>query len=242
MLLRPGTLNRRSSPGTAQDIIIAATQPISLFVPAVRSSVLVEISGATTVASVDGPVGTILDLTGGRHLTAPTDADRPTLRESGGLVWLEFAVEHTLVFASAFPTSMTALVAALSTSDANGILVSHGGAGSTGAPFMPQWFAGQSGAPVTLFGSPTTQVDRVTAATNGALSTALADASSHVLTISGGTLASSPSGPVLNGYNTDAAAFRWAGNLYGLALAGPDAAELAALEDYMAALSGATLP
>jgi len=51
------------------------------------SSVLVERTGAsaTTQSSTDGPVGTLLDLSGnGRHLIAPSDAARPVLRVVSG--------------------------------------------------------------------------------------------------------------------------------------------------------------
>lgn len=56
------------------------------------SSLFVERTGASasTPASVDGVVGTVLDLSGqGNHVTAPSDAARPILRESNGLYWLE---------------------------------------------------------------------------------------------------------------------------------------------------------
>jgi hypothetical protein len=51
------------------------------------SSVLVERTGAsaTTVASVDGPVGTILDKSvNGKHFIAPSDGARPVLRVVSG--------------------------------------------------------------------------------------------------------------------------------------------------------------
>lgn len=48
-------------------------------------------ASATTPASVDGVVGTALDLSGnGHHLTATSDAARPLLKSEGGRFWLEF--------------------------------------------------------------------------------------------------------------------------------------------------------
>lgn len=48
-------------------------------------------SGGTTPAAVDSPVGLIHDKSGNaNHLSQSTDANRPTLRESGGLYYLEF--------------------------------------------------------------------------------------------------------------------------------------------------------
>src|SRR5690606_34059523 len=57
------------------------------------SSLFVERTGASasTPASIDGVVGTVLDLSGnGYHLTASSDAARPLLRQSGGLYSVEF--------------------------------------------------------------------------------------------------------------------------------------------------------
>ena len=48
-------------------------------------------AAATTPSVVDGPVGTARDKSGNaRHLVAPSDAARPTLRSDGTLYWLEF--------------------------------------------------------------------------------------------------------------------------------------------------------
>lgn len=54
-------------------------------------SLFTEISSESTAASVDGPVGTVRDLSGnGLHLRAGTNAKRPTLRQSGSTYYLEF--------------------------------------------------------------------------------------------------------------------------------------------------------
>jgi len=48
-------------------------------------------ASATTASSVDGVVGTVLDKSGNaHHLTAADDAERPILRQSGSLYYLEF--------------------------------------------------------------------------------------------------------------------------------------------------------
>lgn len=56
------------------------------------STLFVERTGAsaTTAASVNGVVGTVIDASGnGWHLTAPSDAARPILRQAGSLYYLE---------------------------------------------------------------------------------------------------------------------------------------------------------
>lgn len=54
-------------------------------------SLFQEIADPETPAAVDGPVGTIVDLTGnGNDWIAPTEGQRPILRESNGIYWLEF--------------------------------------------------------------------------------------------------------------------------------------------------------
>lgn len=61
--------------------------------PSDLSSMKKEITGASasTAAEVDDVVGTILNKgSAGGYLVAPSDGARPTLRESGGLYWLEF--------------------------------------------------------------------------------------------------------------------------------------------------------
>lgn len=62
------------------------------FDPSDTATLFVERTGAsaTTPASINGPVGTMLDKHGTRHATAPSDAARPILRQSGGLHYLEF--------------------------------------------------------------------------------------------------------------------------------------------------------
>lgn len=55
------------------------------------NSLYVERTSPTTQASVDGVVGNIQDLTGNaRHLVPTGDTNRPTLRQSGGVTYLEF--------------------------------------------------------------------------------------------------------------------------------------------------------
>lgn len=62
----------------------------------------------TTAAAVDSPVGQLLDKSGnGNHAVAPTDAARPTLRESGGLYYLEFDGSDDGMSVSTFNLSST---------------------------------------------------------------------------------------------------------------------------------------
>lgn len=68
----------------ARDVAVIPAQLNSLFVERTGAS-------ATTLASVDGPVGTIRNVGAiGGYYTAPSDMARAILRESGGVYWLEF--------------------------------------------------------------------------------------------------------------------------------------------------------
>lgn len=69
----------------------SSLSPLAWYDVGTSSSLFVERSAETTLASVNGPVGTVRDLSGnGYHLRAPSDAARPTWRQSGALNWLEF--------------------------------------------------------------------------------------------------------------------------------------------------------
>lgn len=103
----------------------ATYSPVALFAggeagfyfdPSVLSSLFQERTGgsATTPAVVDGVVGTMLDLSGnGNHATAPSDAARPILKQSGGLYYLQFdGVNDCLVFDGSDLVGTTYTVAA----------------------------------------------------------------------------------------------------------------------------------
>lgn len=96
--LNIGISRRRGGSGSAP----APFSPASLFGGGVKgayfdisdlSTLFEERTGAaaTTAASVDGVVGTVLDLSGNdNHITAPSDAARPILRQAGDLYYLDF--------------------------------------------------------------------------------------------------------------------------------------------------------
>jgi hypothetical protein len=69
--------------------LFAGTQGV-WYDPSDLSTVFQDAAG-TTPGAVDQPVGQILDISGnGNHASQSVNADRPTLRSSGGLYWLEF--------------------------------------------------------------------------------------------------------------------------------------------------------
>ena len=86
----------------SSSIVGAGFSPVSLYAsgeqgglydPSNLGTLFQETTGiaATTPAAVNGPVGTVLDLSGrGNHLVSTVDAARPTLRQSGALYYLEF--------------------------------------------------------------------------------------------------------------------------------------------------------
>jgi hypothetical protein len=72
------------------------------------STLFVERTGAaaTTPASIDGPVGTVLDLSGnGCHRVAPSDAARAILRQDATGIYLEYAADGDCYQASSFVLS-----------------------------------------------------------------------------------------------------------------------------------------
>jgi hypothetical protein len=69
----------------------ADVSPLSWYDVAPAYCYVERTGGGTTLASVNGVVGTVRDRSGNAfHLQAPTDAARPLLRNSGALYWLEF--------------------------------------------------------------------------------------------------------------------------------------------------------
>lgn len=72
---------------------VLALAPAVLLDPSQMGTLFQERTGAsaTTPAVVNGPVGTMRNLGAqGGYFVAPSDAGRPTLRNSGALYWLEF--------------------------------------------------------------------------------------------------------------------------------------------------------
>jgi hypothetical protein len=69
--------------------LFAGTQGV-WYDPSDLSTVFQDAAG-TIAGAVDQPVGRILDISGnGNHASQAVSGDRPTLRSSGGLYWLEF--------------------------------------------------------------------------------------------------------------------------------------------------------
>jgi len=71
--------------------LFAGTQGV-WYDPSDLSTVFQDAAG-TIAGAVDQPVGRILDISGnGNHASQAVSGDRPTLRSSAGLYWLEFAL------------------------------------------------------------------------------------------------------------------------------------------------------
>lgn len=81
--------------------------PVAFYDPSDTSTLFQDAAGTTPVTTAGDPVRLILDLSGnGNHLTAPSDAARPTYQTSGGLHWLDFdGVDDEMNTASALPFS-----------------------------------------------------------------------------------------------------------------------------------------
>lgn len=132
--------------------------PLAWYDVATLSSLYVEKSAETTLASVGGPVGTVRDLSGGgNHLRAPTDAARPTLRNSGALYWLEFdGVDDVMRAAFTVGTTFARYSALASITYTNGDRIYSGGSAATGelhqgvASTEIRQFAGKFGLPTTV--------------------------------------------------------------------------------------------
>ncbi|MDP3493430.1 MAG: hypothetical protein Q8R82_09965 [Hyphomonadaceae bacterium] len=82
---------------------VLALSPVVMFDPSDLTTMFQETTGAsaTIPAVVDSPVGSILNIgTAGGYATASADANRPLLRLSGGLYYLDFdGTNDCLVFA-----------------------------------------------------------------------------------------------------------------------------------------------
>lgn len=73
--------------------LFAGTQGV-WYDPSDLSTVFQDAAG-TIAGAVDQPVGRILDISGnGNHASQAVSGDRPTLRSSGGLYWLEFVTGY----------------------------------------------------------------------------------------------------------------------------------------------------
>ncbi|MBW7896522.1 MAG: hypothetical protein H3C27_15550 [Opitutaceae bacterium] len=121
--------------------MFVAGEPGGIYDPSVLSSLFADSAG-TTPATVDGPVGRVLDLSGrGSHLVQSVADSRPTLRLIDGRYSLQFdGVDDHLVSAAALNLTATsrltvcAAIRALNLTSAGsagiGMVVNHNGTGA----------------------------------------------------------------------------------------------------------------
>lgn len=133
----------------------SSLSPLAWYDVATLSSLYVERSAETTLASVNGPVGTVRDLSGGgNHLRAPTDAARPTLRNSGALYWLEFdGTDDAIRAAFTVGTSFSRYGANMVNTFANNDRI-YGGGGAAAGELLMGAVSGEIRVTSTVFGTP----------------------------------------------------------------------------------------
>lgn len=215
--------------------VTALYQPTEGYVMSGRSGV--------DAAVVDGPVGQMLAAKGTNHLTAGSDAGRPTLRAGDGKRWLEFdGADDAFAFATNL-AGVTHAIFAIQTTDADGVLIHHNGIGGIIAPHIPVFQSASPAASTTGLTSPQVVVNRGShISTRASLHAAVASASPVVISVSFAALAAVAS-PAYGGYATASSQFRFAHKLYGMCvLSSPSAGDVSAVEDYIATLPGVTLP
>lgn len=197
----------------------------------------------STPASVDGVVGTVLDISGnGCHAIAPNDASRAILRQSGSLYYLEFdGVNDGYNFSNDLigltNTSFTA--AGVTTLDSSpSLLLSAGGVGGVGTPLV---LIAQDGSSAGC-NSPSVTETRVNGVsigtqTRAALYAAITTGNPSIMSALG--LTTDIISPALSGYSTS---FRWDMDLFGVAvLNSSDAQDRLLVDQWLASLAGVSL-
>lgn len=229
-------------------------EPVVWYDPSDLSTLFQDAAGTIPVASVGDPVGRVEDRSGnGFHLTASSDAARPTYQASGGFSWLEFdGVDDKLSTAGVLPFSTQSFncIAFRATSLANSSfphVVRHRGNGNVDSERHPLLFLdqtdpqdvrltyGASASPITLASS---VLNRDMVASVWANGTArLAEIDGQSLSTTEGTLLDGGTGPFeISGGNM------FTGRFYGLVQvnAVPPASQIAATRQWFAERSGGT--
>jgi hypothetical protein len=247
--------------------MFVAGEPGGIYDPSVLSSLFADSAG-TTPATVDGPVGRVLDLSGrGNHLVQSVADSRPTLRLIDGRYSLQFdGVDDHLVSAAALNLTATsrltvcAAIRALNLTSAGsagiGMVVNHNGTGAAAWSIqVPDTTTGRIN--FSSSGSPS--------ATRSAVISGLAAPRSMVLTGSADIAApyshlrldgaapasnvlSQNSGPYASatlavGRQSDSAVRHFNGHLYGLIIRGASssAREIAIAEQWASRRAGVVL-
>lgn len=220
---------------------VIALNPVALFDISQLNTLFEERTGAsaTTPASVDGVVGTIKSVHNTVYLTAPSDAARPTLKKIGSRYYLKFdGSDDAFNFSLALPTSAGLAAFIAIGNETNFLALAHGGAGTTGAPFL---FISENGSASDSYfnaGAPSTYINgRVIGPTRDELRDEIVNGSTiHVLTQRPITLSSSVD-PHYSGCPGRYAT----GRLYGMCFLASATDENASLvESYFESISGST--
>jgi hypothetical protein len=199
---------------------------------------------SATAAAVDAVVGSWHNKgTLGGWATAPADANRPTLRSSGGLYWLEFdGSSDYFVLENSFQAGATSMIAAAFTRASAGII-----SNPTGTQAVPHrsygvnWYTDNVqyfslGSSVERAGPTSTSTGTfVTAVTHSSASTQLRRNASELDTFSDVDSAQATTQIGRHG-STD----YHAGKLYGI-IAAQSVANLAAIETFLGAKAGLVL-
>lgn len=242
MLVRVG--RGIASPFRAPAAVSYPASWVAFYDPAAIAKTRAERTGASA-AVVDGPVGKVFSSIGSNHLTAGTDAGRPTLRSSGGLSWLEFdGNDDSFTFASVL-TGVTHVVIGVKTADNDGVFIHHGGLNSAASPHIPVFQIASAAAATTAITTPAVSVNRgVNITTRMALHTAIVvtPMGAPVVVTASGAALTGAAGPAYGGYAAPGSQYRFVHDLYGLILmASPSAGDVALAEDTLAARAGITL-
>jgi len=236
------------APGPVVPLSLA---PVACYLPADRAGLFQDVAGTVPVLAAGDPVGLMRDRSGnGHHLTAPSDAARPTYQRADGQHWLAFdGVDDELATAAALPFSaevFACLAFALTgynTAFPN--ILSSRGAGSGDGLSQPLVYAKEGDDALRLrFGSQVTSVNYgaalpgasivMSGTAAGTARTVDIGVSSAAYTVASALTDGSADPLRVSGYN------RFQGRFYGLVQVNrvPTAVQIAATRAYFAARSG----
>lgn len=194
------------------------------------------------VATQDGPVGRLLSAKGLNHLTAGTDAGRPTLRSGSGKNWLEFDGNDD-AFAFSLPlTGVTNILLALESSDLDGAIIHSGVINGTTSPLIGVFQSGGASAPTSGLVTPQVKVNRgANLTTRGQFHSAITIGEPVIVNMTFGPLAGSANTSYA-GYAAAGSQYRFSHKFFAMAaLIMPTSQDIADVEDAFAVMSGANI-
>ena len=227
--------------GVSGDAAILALSPTAWWDPSDLSTVFSDAAG-TTPASVNGLVARVNDKSGnGNHLINSSGANKPTLRQSGGLYYLEFV--NTVTWLDCTGISMSQpndYCLGFSVSTTTFRVIYHG-------ITTVQYMITQSGVPKLYAGTAAVGAGTISTSTATVLTNRYDGASSFIRKNGVSTsVASTPGSGGLLGLRIGAdpsGGSPFPGNFYGMICRDAvfSAGELTTVESYMAGKSGVTL-